>query len=196
VIDWEQYWVAGCAMTLRTWRRAQLIEPASGGQEFERRRAAVGGWRVHWRKEFVSYAVAVTPMINREREQVTVMRWKCLDTRHKAGRRRSPACLSGSIATSSLRWPKYFTGRTYPRWWSLHDIKRYPVDLIANHAGEGTNRGGGSSVVRCAGVLILFKYCTMGVTISRPDRASSSPDFSKSSMVPSPNIYSKVVPLS
>jgi hypothetical protein len=41
--------------------------------------------------------------------------------------------------------------------------------------------------------LILFRYCTMGVTISRPDKASSGPDFSKSSMVPSPNIYSKVV---
>jgi hypothetical protein len=29
--------------------------------------------------------------------------------------------------------------RTYPRWWSLHDFKCYPVDPIANHAGEGTN---------------------------------------------------------
>jgi hypothetical protein len=32
-------------------------------------------------KEFVSYAVAVTSVINGEREQVTAMRWKCLDTR-------------------------------------------------------------------------------------------------------------------
>jgi hypothetical protein len=55
--------------------------------------------------------VAVTPVINGEREQVTAMRWKCLDTRHKAGRRRSPACLSGSTAASSVRWPEYFTGR-------------------------------------------------------------------------------------
>jgi hypothetical protein len=62
-------------------------------------------------KEFVSYAVAVTPVINGEREQVTAMRWKCLDTRHKAGRRWSPARLSGSTAASSVRWPEYFTGR-------------------------------------------------------------------------------------
>jgi hypothetical protein len=66
-------------------------------------------------REFVSYIVAVTPAINGELERVTAMRWRRLDTRHKAGRRRSPACLSESTAMNDVRWPEYFTGRSYPR---------------------------------------------------------------------------------
>ena len=73
------------------------------------RRSEEGG--AHWRSEFVSYAVAVTPAINEEREQVTAMRWKCLDTRRKAGKRRSPAYLSDSTAVSLVRWSELFTGR-------------------------------------------------------------------------------------
>jgi hypothetical protein len=58
----------------------------------------------------VSYAVAVTPAINGERVQVTAMRWKCLDTRRKAGRRRSLAYLSDSTAVNLVRRPELFTG--------------------------------------------------------------------------------------
>jgi hypothetical protein len=35
----------------------------------------------HWRSGLVSYAVAIAPVINGEREQATAMRWKELDTR-------------------------------------------------------------------------------------------------------------------
>jgi hypothetical protein len=35
----------------------------------------------HWRSGLVSYAVAIAPVINREQEQATTMRWKELDTR-------------------------------------------------------------------------------------------------------------------
>jgi hypothetical protein len=95
--------------------RLQFIELVGGDREFEGRRAAAGEGESYWRNEIVSYVVAVTPVINGEREQVTAMRWKCLDTRHKAGRRRSPTCLSGSTAASFVRWPEYFNGRAYPR---------------------------------------------------------------------------------
>jgi hypothetical protein len=47
--------------------------------------------------------VAISPAINGELKQVTAMRWRCLDTRRKAGRRRSPACLSDSTAASFVR---------------------------------------------------------------------------------------------
>jgi hypothetical protein len=43
------------------------------------------------------------------------MRWRYSGTWHKARRRQSPACLSGSTATSSALWPEYFIGRSYPR---------------------------------------------------------------------------------
>ena len=39
----------------------------------------------HWRSGLVSYAVAIAPVINEEREQVMVMRWKGLDTRRSEG---------------------------------------------------------------------------------------------------------------
>jgi hypothetical protein len=34
----------------------------------------------HWRSALVSYAMAIAPVINGEREQATAMRWKELDT--------------------------------------------------------------------------------------------------------------------
>jgi hypothetical protein len=47
--------------------------------------------------------VAISPAINGELKQVTAMRWRCLDTRRKAIRRRSLACLSDSTAASFVR---------------------------------------------------------------------------------------------
>jgi hypothetical protein len=35
----------------------------------------------YWRSGLVSYAVAIAPVINGEREQATTMRWKGLDMR-------------------------------------------------------------------------------------------------------------------
>jgi hypothetical protein len=67
------------------------------------------------------------------------MRWKCLDTRHKAGRRRSPTCLSGSTAASFVRWPEYFTGRAYPR---RRAPSVYLVIPSTNWDDGNTNRGG------------------------------------------------------
>jgi hypothetical protein len=83
----------------------------AGNYSGDARRSEEGG--VHWRSEFVSYAVAVTPTINGEREQVTAMRWKCLDTRGKAVRRWLPAYLSDSAAVSLVRRPELFTGRGF-----------------------------------------------------------------------------------
>jgi hypothetical protein len=80
----------------------------AGNYSGDARQSEEGG--VHWRSEFMSYAVAVTPAINGEREQVTAMRWKCLDTRRKAGRRRSPAYLSDSVAVNLVRRSELFTG--------------------------------------------------------------------------------------
>ena len=90
-------------------------------------------------REFVSYAMAVTPAINGELKQVTAMRWRCLDTRRKAERRQSPTCLSNSTAASFVRWPEYFTGRTYPR---RRDSGYYLINLSTNRDAGGTNRGG------------------------------------------------------
>jgi hypothetical protein len=109
--DWGWYWVAGCVMTLRSLRRAQFILIESGGRELQRWCAAVGGREVYWRSELMSYTVAFTLVINGELKQITAMQWRCLDTRHKAGRWRSPACLSESTAASSVRWSEFFTGR-------------------------------------------------------------------------------------
>ena len=100
---------------------------------------AAGEEKRYWRNEFVSYAVAVTPAINGEREQVTAMQWKCLDTWRKAGRRQSSACLSNSAAVSLVRRPEYFTGRTYPR---RRDSGYYLINMSTNRDAGGTNRGG------------------------------------------------------
>jgi hypothetical protein len=66
VINQRQYLVARYLTTLRSSGRLQFIERSSGGQELQRSRAAVGEGEVHWRDEFVSYVVAVTPVINEE----------------------------------------------------------------------------------------------------------------------------------
>jgi hypothetical protein len=50
----------------------------------------------------VSDAVAITPAINGEREEVTAMRWKCMDTRCKAGKQRSSVYLSNSATVNAL----------------------------------------------------------------------------------------------
>jgi hypothetical protein len=101
---------------------------------------AAGGEEEYWRNEFVSHAVAVTPVINGEREQVTALRWKGIDMRHKAERRRSPACLSESTAASSVRWLEYFTGRSLS---TATYSERYPLTQSTNRDGDGTNHGGG-----------------------------------------------------
>jgi hypothetical protein len=111
-INWGQYWVAGYLTTLRSLRWLQFIERNSGGRELQWWGAAVGGGGVYWRAWLVANPVASTPVINGELKQDAVMRWKCQDTRHKAGRRRSPACISESTTASSVRWPEYFTGRS------------------------------------------------------------------------------------
>jgi hypothetical protein len=101
---------------------------------------AAGGQEEYWRNEFVSHGVAVTPVINGEREQVTALRWKGIDTRHKAERWRSPACLSESTAASSVRWLEYFTSRSLS---TATYSERYPLTQSTNRDGDGTNRGGG-----------------------------------------------------
>jgi hypothetical protein len=62
-----------------------------------RKQGAIGA--VDW----CPVTVAISPAINGELKRVTAMRWRCLDTRRKAGSRRSPACLSGSTAASFVR---------------------------------------------------------------------------------------------
>jgi hypothetical protein len=59
--------------------------------------------------------------------------------RHKAGKRRSPACLSGSTTTNSVRWSDLFTGRTYPR---RRDSERHLINPSMNQDAGNTNRGG------------------------------------------------------
>jgi hypothetical protein len=155
---WGASCFTGCVITERSERWRQFIASNGGGVQFHQGVLAAGEEKRYWRNKFVSYVVAVTPAINREREQVTTMQWKWLDTRRKTGRRRSPVCLSDSVAVSLVRRPEYFTGRTYPRLWSLHDFKCYPVDLVANHGGEGTNLRTTivSGELNCAGSLIHF----------------------------------------
>jgi hypothetical protein len=87
-------------------------------------------------REFVSYAMAVTPAINGELKQVTAMRWRCLDTRRKAGRRQSPACIS----ESTVQCPEYFAGRSLS---TATYSERYPLTQSTNRNGGGTNHGGG-----------------------------------------------------
>jgi hypothetical protein len=102
-------------MTLRSSWCLQFIGLVSGGREFGRdaRRSEKG--EVPWCSESVSDVVAITPAINGEREEVTAMRWKCMDTRCKAGKRRSSVYLSDFAAVNAVRWPEYFTSRSYPR---------------------------------------------------------------------------------
>jgi hypothetical protein len=88
--------VAGNFTALQSSRRGQFIRLVSGGREFGRDAPRSEKGEVHWRSEFVSDAVAITPAINGEREEVTAMRWKCMDTRCKAGKRRSSVYLSNS----------------------------------------------------------------------------------------------------
>jgi hypothetical protein len=140
VIDWGQYWVVWCVMILWSLRWLQFILLASGGREFERRRTAAGGTRSYWCNEFVASIVAVIPAINGESQWFTAMWWRYSGTWHKARRRRSPACLSGSTATSSVRWSDLFTDQTYPRRGPLLNTKRYPHVPSMNRCDDGTNR--------------------------------------------------------
>jgi hypothetical protein len=90
----------------------------------------------------VSNAIAIALVINGEREQVVVMRWKGLDTRRKAGRRWFTGELSDSTAINRVRRPELFIGRslspaTYTRC--------YPLTPSTSWTGGGTNRGGNRS---------------------------------------------------
>jgi hypothetical protein len=63
VIDWEQYWVAGCVMTLRSSRRAQFIGSDREHNEFEWR-IVIGKNKVsHWWPLNVAFTVAAPPAI-------------------------------------------------------------------------------------------------------------------------------------
>jgi hypothetical protein len=134
--------VAGYFTALRSSRRGQFIRLVSGGREFGRdaRRSEKG--EVHWRSEFVYDAVAITPAINGEREEATAMRWKCMDTRCKAGKRRSSVHLSNFVAVNActvagiLYWPELSTTMI---------SKCYPVDLVTSHDGDGMNLCAGRS---------------------------------------------------
>jgi hypothetical protein len=140
VINRGQYLVAGCVMTLRSSGRLQFIERNSGGAQFGREVLAAGEGEDYWRSGFVATTMAVIPAINEESQWFTAMRWRYSGTWHKAGRWRSPACLSGSTATSFVRWSDLFTGRTYPRRGPLLNPKRYPHVPSMNRCDDGTNR--------------------------------------------------------
>jgi hypothetical protein len=101
-------------------------------------------------------------------KQDAVMRRKCLDTRHKAGRQRSPACISESTATSSVRWPKYFTSRSLS---TTTYSERYPLTQSTNRDGDGTNRGRGIVDGEISEAYLL-QYCTM----ANPIQLDSQPD--------------------
>jgi hypothetical protein len=60
----------------------------------------------------------------------------------KAGRRRSPAGLSGSIAVTLVRWPEYFNGRAYLR---RRAPSVYLVIPSTNWDGGGMNLSAGRS---------------------------------------------------
>jgi hypothetical protein len=61
-------------------------------------------------RELVSPAVAFTLAINGELKCVTAMRWRGLDMRRKAIRRRPSTYLSDSAAVNLVRRPELFTG--------------------------------------------------------------------------------------
>jgi hypothetical protein len=134
--------VAGYFTALRSSRRGQFIRLVSGGREFGRDAPRSEKGEVHWRSEFVSDAMAITPAINGEREEVTAMRWKCMDTWCKAGKRRSSVYLSNSAAVNActvagiLYWPELSTAMI---------SKCYPVYLVTSHGGDGTNLCAGRS---------------------------------------------------
>jgi hypothetical protein len=137
VINRGQYLVAGCMMILRSSRRLQFIERNSGGAQFGHEVLATGEGEDYWRRGFVATTVAVIPAINGESQWFTAMRWRYSGTWHKAGRRRSPACLSSSTATSSVRWSDLFTSRTYPWRGPLLNPKRYAHVPSTNRCNDG-----------------------------------------------------------
>jgi hypothetical protein len=63
VIDWGQYWVAGCAMILRSSRWLQFIEIGREHNEFERRVVIGMNWVSHWWPRNVAFTVAAPPAI-------------------------------------------------------------------------------------------------------------------------------------
>jgi hypothetical protein len=127
-------------------------------------------------RESVSYAVAVTPAINGELKQVTAMRWRCLDTQRKAGRRRSPACISESTAASSVRWPKYFTGRSLS---TATYSERYLLTLSTNRNGGCTNHGGGRRLWDARLIWSCSGTVPWDSSFSWPGRSSLSSIFSQ-----------------
>jgi hypothetical protein len=59
----------------------QFIVGLSGGQEFERRRAAVGEGKEHWRKCLVVFTMALPPAITGSPNVTNRDVVKCLDMR-------------------------------------------------------------------------------------------------------------------
>jgi hypothetical protein len=60
--------------------------------------AAVGGGEVTGVREFVSYAVAITPAMDRGLQRFTAIWWRCQGTWRQAGQRLSSASLSAQAA--------------------------------------------------------------------------------------------------
>jgi hypothetical protein len=163
-------------MILRSSRWRQFILSESDGREFERRHAAVGGVESYWRADWCPITVAVIPVINRESQWVTAMRWRCPGTWHKAECRQSPARLSEVAVVSAVQWPDLFTGWSYPRRGPSHDPKRYPHDLSMNRGNDGTNRarlvGGEGRAVDLILFRVLYhhKLASVGLTERMAER--------------------------
>ena len=94
---------------------------------------AAGGEKEYWRNEFVSHAVAVTPVINGEREQVTALRWKGIDMRHKAGRWR----FTGELICSSRKAGGY--GGESPEWRPVHGVMIFYPALLSINSKHGSS---------------------------------------------------------
>jgi hypothetical protein len=68
--------VSGFLTTLRSLWWLQFIDSGGGGDQFDRVVLAAGYEEEAWRGVYVSYGVAVTPVIDRQLEGVAVMRWR------------------------------------------------------------------------------------------------------------------------
>jgi hypothetical protein len=108
-------------------------------------------------REFVSYAVAVTPAMDRGLQRFTAIRWRCQGTWRQAVRRLSPASLSAQAAKqggttvshqSHLQANSYYLATLSGHRWRKSQRRRH----------ESRRR---SSAVRCAVALIQSCYCTM-----------------------------------
>jgi hypothetical protein len=123
-------------MMLRSWRWLQFIGLVSGGREFERRRAATGGGRVYWRTWI---RVLCRGSYSGDQRRVRTGHGDAVE-RCRYVARGWVAAVTGVLIRFHRSQPGMAAGLIYwPELSTAMIFRCYPVDLIANHSGDGTN---------------------------------------------------------